>query len=694
MEAAPEPQLVLGNRTMVPSKSVLRKAVSELLQEEMLHRDIIREVLLLKKVYEDEDDEYVRHVSADPFSVMLYCRQQLDTLCQLSKKGELDLYFDATGSIMAKIAEQHRALLYSLVIKDEEKLPPISVGDFLSTYHTVPALVHFMQCIVRAGKVERGHEIHPRKVETDWSWALIQSCLNVFNRMTVKTYLKTAMVVHQRAYPRVQELTVVHLCTAHIMHNLSSNIRSSTKGNKKARKMMMSMMTCLINSTSLDEASVIFRDCCVILKSQTDTIEVQAALKRIRCRSSPYTHPEEDEESLKVTPIDILYEDITDDEGTIRAVSPFTEHFRSIEQGVEESEESAIGSPNVFRSEHHLKLLLDKYLPIYPLLSGMLLGNLERYLPDSSDIEPTDEQTETRDTNAPVEAWFKTIKIDVLRRKRGMRPATFIRKLRKTIRGRFREREYPSLTSSSTKRGRKKTPSKKRKKMSLGDDGIDVDLSEDGWCRDKKSKKPRRSDSKKTPSKKRNKMSLGDDGIDVDLSEDGWCRSKKSKKPRRSDSKKKCPRSNENPSTNVKYPAVPRWGGHVRDVGRNSKCTLQDTCVIDNIMTIVYVAYTSNAAFREIFDRTARKNETTGCLLDVIEQMAVRRFAEAKVIWLTHTGVISGRLPKLVNLYGSEWNRIGRHINHLVKSSVDSFCSSEYCPNQRRQQELAGITLR
>jgi hypothetical protein len=470
--------------------------------------------------------------------------------------------------------------------------------------------------------------------------------------MTVKIYLKTAMQIYQKAYVHVRDLTVVHLCTAHIMHNLSTNLRQTTKHNKKQRKIVMTMMTCIVNSISLEAASDIFKDCCIILKSKEQTDEVKAALKRIRRKAIPYTDCEMDEEG-KVSPSDnIPYEkDILDDEGTIMAASPFTAHFRNIEQNVEE-DEGGHGLPNEFRSEQHLKLLLNKYLPIYPMLSGMLLGDLERYLPDShtsegqTNLPDSEEQTETRDTNAPVEAWFKMIKIDVLRRKRGLRLADFIRKLKKTIRGRLRERHYPSYSGN---RGKNKTPSKKRKKMT---------------------------------------STLGDDSIGVDLSQDGWCRNKK--RPKKSEAS----RSHQNAKMN-KYPAVPPWGGQVRDANiKRNVCTLQDTCVIDNVMTILFLTYDSNAAFKKILDESARDNATVRCLLDVIEHMRGRRFAEAKVVWLKHTGVIQHCLPRLVSLYGGEWDRIGQPLNNLVHSSVDSMCNSIFCPAQRRQQELNGITLR
>ncbi len=54
--------------------------------------------------------------------------------------------------------------------------------------------------------------------------------------------------------------------------------------------------------------------------------------------------------------------------------------------------------------------LMDNYMAIYPLWSGVLLGNLKRYSSDKAEGLSSPPISNTRDTNCHVEKWFGIVK--------------------------------------------------------------------------------------------------------------------------------------------------------------------------------------------------------------------------------------------------------------------------------------------
>ena len=105
LENAESRVLSSENYSAVPLPSVIRKAVSEEIQKEKLHKNCIQEVKLLKQFFRDDDvnpnDGYAGYIqylgNADPFRVMMFCPSQLELI---KKNPRPDLYFDATGTII------------------------------------------------------------------------------------------------------------------------------------------------------------------------------------------------------------------------------------------------------------------------------------------------------------------------------------------------------------------------------------------------------------------------------------------------------------------------------------------------------------------------------------------------------------------------------------------------------------------
>lgn len=109
----------------------------------------------------------------------------------------------------------------------------------------------------------------------------------------------------------------------------------------------------------------------------------------------------------------------------IRANSPFKRLFESNTSRPFQDDEQTEHSENPYKSTAVSDMLLNSYLPLIPLRSGMML-NLQ--------YKDGDEKR-TRDTNAVVESWMANVKHHTFKRKRKMRPGMFAWWMHKPLKG-------------------------------------------------------------------------------------------------------------------------------------------------------------------------------------------------------------------------------------------------------------------
>jgi len=433
LKMANVPEMEFGNFTTAPNPSVIRKIVSEITKKETLHSNIITE-LLVHKESTDKESMYLREIGYSPFFAIMYMDKQVELL---RKNSPAKLFLDATGSVICNIPGQKRAYLYSLVIKEDENLPAVSVADMLSCQHTIPRIEHFLACVKREVNT-RGSQLQVEKIETDFSFPLIQSCLHTFNNCTLKTYLSR---VHANGSALPEQLYAHHLCSAHMIKNFSGKLAKIGSLSKDMKKMALIGFTVLLNCTELCQLDTVFFDICVVFGSTHESQQFHAACRRLKHlqRHALEKEEEEEEEDEEEGPPHIEDEKVVD-HLTIKAASPYTEHFEQVErkarmeEAIQEAEDTQI--KNSLHSEAVIECLQDTYLPIVPFWTGMLLKD------------------NTRATSAPVENWFKFLKKDSGIRKHE-RPYKFVIKLKEAIQGRLRERQFPGARKAKTKRKKK-----------------------------------------------------------------------------------------------------------------------------------------------------------------------------------------------------------------------------------------------
>ncbi len=131
------------------------------------------------------------------------------------------------------------------------------------------------------------------------------------------------------------------------------------------------------------------------------------------------------------------------DTATITGRSPFTAYFQQAMQEVKEQEAGEdtclVKEDNPYFCPGIITFLFDTYLAIFPLWSGLLLGDLSRYESHEEDLVTTKKQPKTRDTNCQVEQWFGIVKHSIMEKGKQNKPGTFIRKMQQSLKGRYTE---------------------------------------------------------------------------------------------------------------------------------------------------------------------------------------------------------------------------------------------------------------
>ena len=384
----PYEDLELGNASKCQNPGIIRKIVSELLTKERLHKDTIEELKLLKEAFQTDDIPaegnktdlcgYIQEIGADPFTVILVCKEQIQLVRKLSASKELDIYIDATGSVIGNIPNQQKPYMYSIVVRPDPAVPPVSVADMLTTQHTIPRLEYFLASLKRSVELG-GRKMAVRKVETDFSWVMIQSALKTFNLMNIKQYLLVCMGIinKEKNQEFVAEFTVVHMCAAHLIKAFSRHLKKvpNLKPGKKVWKLAMQCFALLQNCTYLSEAITVFELICSVFGLPHENKQVKSAHKTLVKRATVYDEDEEmssTEDSFDSLGSDV--EELSTFHGkTIKDVSPFTDVFSQILQKFPRTNNE---STNDFYCPDVLSILVDVFLPLLPLWSGLLLQPL------------------------------------------------------------------------------------------------------------------------------------------------------------------------------------------------------------------------------------------------------------------------------------------------------------------------------
>ena len=185
------------------------------------------------------------------------------------------LHIDSTGSVTKKLGNTE-PFYYAVVAGDgDEKSYP--VGHMLSERHNVPTIAHFLMQMAYDYKTANGvsASMHPPRVVTDCSFALLHATCMAFNHMDLPAYLDTCWATAVEGSGR-RPATAISLCTAHISHQTCSAIVARLgKKNKVERQAIMWIFSRMQQAGTLAELDQLFVRLCRLLMSHcAPTIDV------------------------------------------------------------------------------------------------------------------------------------------------------------------------------------------------------------------------------------------------------------------------------------------------------------------------------------------------------------------------------------------------------------------------------------
>ena len=333
-----------GNYNNVPSKACIRQMVAEVTGT----KDIQTEVdIIIDVVNSFYDGGYIQCHNRIPFATIMHT-QQIELFVDLARKKKCFLYFDATGSVVKKIKPcTKRVLYYALVAKVNKETPAIPIAEFLTSSHTVIDINYFLSRVEQAAARVSVKFKTPNKVETDYSWALIHSTIQTFNKMTTSKYMTN---VWEGLMPKC----VLHICAAHVMKKISDKIRDKSKDLKE---FIMICMANFIDSKSREDVDTLFTLMCNLLLPK-HTLDLQA-LGKIKLIFK------EGHARIKIDVDNNIDGSVNVSEQPWTKQTPYYKHFKSIVDTTDVGKES--GTNNSYYSPDIITLLLDHYMCILPL---------------------------------------------------------------------------------------------------------------------------------------------------------------------------------------------------------------------------------------------------------------------------------------------------------------------------------------
>ena len=177
----------------------------------------------------------VQNLSASPsLKIVLFTES---TICLYHKLCQNDIvYIDATGRVTLESKDYKRILLYPLCVRHPySKTPPLPTAQYLSSNHNVESIASFFTILQEKEKnIFNGKVATPGLIMTDYSLALILSCLSEFSKESLQQYVnKSLRIIQGKATTEKLNSTILHICFFHTMNlnwwNLQKHLKTGPK---------------------------------------------------------------------------------------------------------------------------------------------------------------------------------------------------------------------------------------------------------------------------------------------------------------------------------------------------------------------------------------------------------------------------------------------------------------------------------
>ena len=245
--------------------------------------------------------------------------------------------------------------------------------------------------------------------------------------------------IYENIVPRSENLTVFHICSSHFISTVNKKIKKCFPDKDKQqneRKLFLQCVSEMIHSRSINESKKWFVKIIMLYGFEYEPEDFERLLKmsegdKDKGNDSHISVDDEDEEK----PLEPAKEDNIERKKS----SKYYIEFSMIKEEIEKSTELTI-KKNKFYSTEIINYLIDFIMLYFPLWSATCICafNLKR------------------DSNAPVENYFKIYKHILLQGKKHILAPRFIMLFQKYNDARLTERLH-DLTTTRTKGKRKRT---------------------------------------------------------------------------------------------------------------------------------------------------------------------------------------------------------------------------------------------
>ena len=232
-----------NNFTRIPSLNVLRQIKYEAGKKEKLDEEPLLETVKFRDAQLLNNITFIREISVVPVRIHLMHCAVIEILQREVKYNNfLSLYLDCTGSLFNKYKDKspfyYSLCLSSINIKNDfvkEGCSQVTVSDAIMSDHSTFSikwyLGKFLQVLEQS--THKSHQV--KKIEVDFSWAMVHSATEVFNKVDLRTYLQRSFEVTTKAKEdsSFSFFTAVHLCASHIIKGISNNLSKRTKNKKE-----------------------------------------------------------------------------------------------------------------------------------------------------------------------------------------------------------------------------------------------------------------------------------------------------------------------------------------------------------------------------------------------------------------------------------------------------------------------------
>jgi len=356
--------------------------------------------------------------------------------------------------------------LYSFACHDLEKHQIIPIAEFVSTRHTTDEISKNIFFIKKTFEsfFSNNDKYKPKVIVTDFSWALLNSVVEVFNQFKMGQYLSICYksVIEKENLGYAQSILVrPFICATHL---LKSTIRKAKKinGINRITTSFIYMFTLLQNSTTFEHFQKYLLDIFVILNQKYQNPDVYLRLnfliselrnRKLNCLDIGCIFDEdvqisEHKYDLSISELNSL--------NSLKNDSPFSFYFQSFldshqqliqtnDFAINDQEENNFYNPKLFG-------LITNLLKIMPLWTGIWVHENIHNM-----------KCNTRIVNNPVENWFKIIKHTILQNNSSVLPSELVSLTYKNLKVKYLEHYYDESDIKDKKDGKENEEEEKWK---------------------------------------------------------------------------------------------------------------------------------------------------------------------------------------------------------------------------------------